>query len=819
MIKQRFNDSWFVGNRATSFNREVSRRTAVTLPHDAMIGRERKDGIISGGYKAYFTDGQYEYVKTFTVDSSYRNKLVYLEFEGVYADSHVFINGEYAGGRPYGYSNFSVFIGCFLKFDKENTVKVICETGDDHRWYSGAGIYRNVYLVVSELCHFALNGVYITTRDADKDYAVVEVGSVLESACHLRCNCLVLTEFITGDGKTVATDKTPVTLYGGKTTLNQRITIRNPPLWDTDSPNLLTCRSLLFEVSEGKEIPLDREENTFGVRVLNLDPERGLRINGKTVKLRGACIHHDNGIIGAATFERAEERRAELIKDAGFNAIRSSHNPLSRAMLNACDRLGLLVIDESFDTWTIGKTSQDYSRYFAEWWERDIEAMIEKDYNHPCVTLYSIGNEVPDTGHQSGADMGRKLAGKIRSLDRSRFIMNSINGMMSMTGNEEASALLAQNQVAASKATEGRDINTTMANMGPRLKQMFSSDLAASVTEESFAAVDVAGYNYMDLRYEGDRKKYPHRVICGSETFPPDIASNWELVERFSHVIGDFTWTGWDYLGEVRLGKIVYDAVEMGMLSGEYPWIAAWCGDIDITGFRRPISYYRQIVWGLRKEPYIAVLKPEHYGKTAMRSPWAWSDSVSSWTWPDFEDKPIQVEVYSDADEIALLLNGKEIGRSPAGKSHGFKAPFDTVYQPGKLEAVAYSGGAETGRFVLQTAEDVQSISVDTDKNELCLDCGDLAYLSIRLADKNGVVNNTVSRKITVFVEGSGVLQGLGSGDPATTENYTDNEHSTFEGRALAVIRPVQAGEIKVTVKAEGMPETLVIVTALPASG
>jgi beta-galactosidase len=807
MRKERFNDSWLFGCRQTVLNRSVPDYTAVAIPHDAMIGRERKDGIVNGGYKAYFTDGQYEYIKTFMADPGWRDKQVHLEFEGIYTDSKVFINGECAGGRPYGYSCFSISIDRFLKYGKENTIKVICETVDDHRWYSGAGIYRNVNLAVGGLCHFALNGVHITTEDVDGEYAVIEVTSRLESADHARHDCRLLTEIIGDDGKIIAGDKVPITLHTGGATMRRRMALKNPPLWNVDSPNLLFCRSSLFEVSDEKETLLDCEENVFGIRTLKLDAERGLRINGKTVKLRGACIHHDNGIIGAATFERAEERRVELLKAAGFNAIRSAHNPLSRAMLNACDRLGLLVMDETFDTWTVGKTSQDYSRHFDEWWERDIEAMVEKDYNHPCVALYSIGNEIPDTGNKSGAYMGRALAEKVRSLDSSRFIINCINGMMSMTGNEEASAILAQQQAAASNNAAG-DINTTMASMGPMMKQMFSSDLAAGVTEESYAAVDVAGYNYMDPRYEGDRTRYPNRVICGSETFPPDIASNWEQVEKLSHVIGDFTWTGWDYLGEVGLGKIVYNAAELGMLSGEYPWIAAWCGDIDITGFRRPMSYYREIVWGLRKEPYVAVLKPEHYGQNPIPSPWAWSDSVSSWTWPGYEGKPVQVEVYSGAEEVTLFLNGKEIGRAPAGKARRFKAVFDTVYQSGRLEVAAYSDSKETGRFALATAGPELELSVKSDCEKLSSGSGALAYLTIALTDKAGIVNTAAQKKLTVTVEGAGVLQGLGSGNPITEESYTDAEHTTFEGRALAVIRPTKAGKIRVTVSADGLADT-----------
>ncbi|MDR2786146.1 MAG: DUF4982 domain-containing protein [Treponema sp.] len=798
MKRERFNEDWYIGPRTTILNSsagDTQRLTPVTLPHDAMIGEKRLPDIANGHYRAYFPGGKYEYVKTFTAPREYRGKKVFLEFEGVYMNARVFVNGEYAGGRPCGYSNFSVPIDLFLKYGEENNIRVTAENDDDHRWYSGAGIYRNVYLVIGELSHFALNGVRITTVDIADGYAIIEVESILDSENYSSFSASVVTEIFDPDGKQIAADKAPVTLFPGESVIRQRITVKSPLLWNTETPHLYACKSSLVKKDETETV-IDTDENSFGIRIIKVDTERGFTLNGKTVKLRGACIHHDNGVIGAATFERAEERRAEILKSAGFNAIRSAHNPMSRAMLDTCDHLGLLVMDEAFDTWNIAKTSGDYSNYFSEWWERDIEAMVEKDYNHPCVILYSIGNEIPDTGKSGGAQWGRKIAEKVRSLDRSRYIINSINGMMS--------AMDEINKMRQAMGGGSGDVNNAMADMGAMMKQIMASDLAAQVTEESYSCVDVGGYNYMDPRYEMDRQIYPNRVICGSETFPPDIAANWELVEKLNHVIGDFTWTGWDYLGEVGVGKIVYDPNDLNRLSGVYPWITAWCGDIDITGFRRPLSYYREIVWGLRREPYIAVLKPEHYGQKPIPSPWAWSDSVSSWTWPGYEGKPAQVEVYSDTEEVALLFDGKEIGRKSVGKANGFKAVFDTVYQPGKLEAIAYTGGKETGRFSLASAGSEVELTLAADREELSLYCGDLAYISISLTDRAGTVNTAVDKNVSIKLEGPGVLQGFGSGNPVTEEPYTNTAHTTFEGRALAVIRPVGKGEIWITADTEG---------------
>jgi beta-galactosidase len=458
----------------------------------------------------------------------------------------------------------------------------------------------------------------------------------------------------------------------------------------------------------------------------------------------------------------------------------------------------MLVMDEAFDMWSVGKTDADYSRYFPEWWERDTAAMVNKDYNHPSVVLYSIGNEIPDTGSRIGSQWGRKIAEKIASLDRSRFIINSINGMVSV-----------MDQLAARRAEEDKntEINSAMADAGAMMKRLMDTELVSNATEESYSCVDIAGYNYMDSRYEADKARYPNRIICGSETFPRDIASNWALVEANSHIIGDFTWTGWDYLGEAGIGKIDYSGKKGRFFYGEYPWHIAYCGDIDITGGRRPASYYREIVWGLRKEPYIAVERPDRYGAAASPSPWSWSDTIDSWTWPGFEGKPVKLEVYSAADEVELLLNGNSLGRAAAGKKAEYKAVFDTVYRPGVLEAAAYSGGRETGRTRIVSAAPASGLRLDCGRPVITADTGDLAYITISVVDSAGVLNTYDEKMVSLSVRGAGCLQGFGSADPESVEDYFSPARTTFYGRALAVIRSGgRAGEILVTAEAAGCP-------------
>jgi len=793
MIRNSFNNNWTVGPNKGFFNMAPGEQPkTVTLPHDAMISLHRSADAVSGGKKGYFPDGTYDYVKKFFVPAEYKDKRVTFEFEGVYMNAMVYINGDFAGQHPYGYSNFYIKADRFLKYDEENEIRVVTKSYDDSRWYTGTGIYRNTKIMVTNLVHIDVDGVKITTPDISNKHAVVAVATVVVNESINPQETTIVTEIIDAEGNIVAADNAPLTSFVGESaTVRQRLYIKQPKLWSADTPYLYTCKS---KVMDGENI-IDEETNTFGVRSLSLDAEDGLRINGEVVKLRGACIHHDNGIIGAATIERAEERRIEILKEAGFNAIRISHHPASKAMLNACDCLGMLVMDESFDVWTENKSSYDYALNFPTWWEKDIQAMVDKDYNHPSVIMYSIGNEIPETGSANGAAWGRKLSEKIRSIDSTRYITNSINGFVSVMNT----------LVKMMRGSVQGDVNGAMANAFDMIKRVQSHEVVTQSVAESFAAVDIAGYNYADNRYVNDKELFPNRIICGSETFPKDIANNWKLVKENGHVIGDFTWTGWDYLGESGIGRVTYGESGLGQgASSEYPWLTGHCGDIDITGHRRPVSYYREIVFGLRHNPYIAVQRPEHYGEKPNMMPWSWSDSISSWSFEGYEGKPVKVEVYSGADEVELLVNGESVGKAGAGEANNFKAEFDIIYIPGEIVAVAYIDGRETGRTSLMSAGSALNLKVEVDRTQINEGDTDLAFVEISVVDEKGIVKPLADRKLTVKVEGTGVLQGLGSGRPKTEENYFDTVHTTFDGRALAVIRPTESGFINVTVEAEG---------------
>ncbi|MFF1253894.1 glycoside hydrolase family 2 TIM barrel-domain containing protein [Pseudarthrobacter sp. NPDC058329] len=808
MTRRSFNNGWNVRPKVSIFA-EVSGPAAageaVTLPHDAMMSMERSAASGSGSPGGYFPGGVVEYSKSFDISESHRGKRVSVEFQGIYRDAMVFVNGDFAGQRPYGYSTFEVVLDPFLKYGQENVIRVEARAHEDSRWYSGLGIHRDVFLTVANPVHVPGDGVRITTPDITPARAVVEVATTVRNAGLSTTTVDVDTHLRDAGGTGVASGTAPVTVRAGETAVvRQRFYVRTPRLWSVDTPHLYTAETAVCDAADA----VDEKATFFGIRSLQLDPDAGLQINGESVKLRGACIHHDNGILGAAAIARAEERRIELLKAAGFNSIRSSHNPISQAMLDACDKHGMLVMDETFDVWTEGKSAFDYSLNFPEWWERDVEAMVAKDFNHPSVIFYSIGNEIPETGTGLGSGWGRRIAEKIRSLDSTRYVTNGINGFVSTL--KDASA--------ASAGHDGGDagaqgVNDMMNQAAEFMSRISASSLVTEKTAESHAVVDVAGLNYGDSRYLLDKELFPNRIIVGTETYPGQIAANWKLVTGNTHVIGDYTWTGWDYLGETGIGRVRYAGDKD--FGAPYPWIAAWCGDIDITGYRRPASYYREIVFGLRREPFIAVHRPEHHGAERGTGQWAWSDSISSWSWDIAEGSPVTVEVYSGADEVELLLNSRTIGRAPAGPDNSFTAVFDLHYHRGELTAVAYSRGVEQARTALRSTAGPIELTAVPDRNIIVADGVDLSYVALELRDADGTPATHVESCITVTVEGPAVLQALGSARPNTEETYTADQHTTFDGRALAIVRPTGEGLISLIAQAEGYEAVSVSISAL----
>ncbi|SMO75198.1 glycoside hydrolase family 2 TIM barrel-domain containing protein [Propioniciclava tarda] len=795
-----FDHDWFVRTPLGPFA-VVQGVTAdpkpVTLPHDALRDAERTPGAPARGASAYYPNGAYTYLKTFDVPAEWANCLVRLEFQGAMRHAMVYVNDELAGNRSDGYARFWVDATPFLR-EGANELRVEVRTGEDSRWYSGAGLHRSVVLHVDELVHVAPDGVTVTTVRVDDGQAVVEVATRVANASARTATASLLTVLRGPSGAEVGRDGVPVTVPPGETVVaRQRFYLPDPELWSDESP-------ALYEAS----VSLDAAETTvtFGVRTIAVDPKRGLLLNGRPVKLRGACLHHDNGPLGGAAIARAEERRVELLRAAGFNAIRSAHNPLSPAMLHACDRLGMLVMDEAFDMWVRGKSPYDYALDFPQWWRADLAALVAKDRNHPSVIMYSLGNEIAEVGTPHGAFLARSMAEHVRILDPTRLVTNGVNSLLAVMDDFAA-------QVAAAGG-----LNELMAeDPGASMTGAAAGENVTRRTAESHSVLDVVGLNYGETRYAMDAELFPARVIVGSETFGPEIGRLWPLVVEHPHVIGDFCWTGWDYLGEVGIGSVAYasDAAPPG-LEREFPWLTAWCGDLDITGWRRPLSFYREIAFGLRSEPYLAVLRPSRAGDPVVsNSPWAWSDSVSAWTWPGFEGRVVEVEVYADADEVALVLNGAEVARGPVGERRPLLASFSIEYQPGELVAVAYRGSDEVGRHGLATAG-AASLVLSVDRPAIRAEASDLAYVTIELRDASGVLVTCAEADVTVEVSGPGVLAGMCSANPSTTERFEGSTWRTFDGRALAVVRPTGPGEIVVTARSEALGEAVVTVRALP---
>lgn len=800
MAQTLFTSDWKVRRKVSGFVDLLggAEWEPVTLPHDAMIGFTRTPDAVGGAAAAFFPGGEVEYEKRFPVPEDWRRKRVTLEFEGVYRDAMVYVNDEFAGQWRYGYSVFRIKLDAHLRYGTENVVRVETRAHQDSRWYSGLGIYRDVHLVVSPLAHIVDDEVKLTTPDVDDERAVVEAAVPISNEGVVTHRLTLDVEVRDPSGSLVARDSSPVTVRpGGSAIVRNRLYVRGPQRWSVDCPYLYTVVARLRDselpgVSEDVTIPL-------GIRTIRVDPWRGLRINDEPVKLRGACIHHDNGPLGAATIRRAEERRIELLKDAGFNAIRSAHNPLSPAMLDACDRLGMLVFDETFDAWTEMNRPYDYTLDFSEWWQRDVDAMVRKDFNHPSVILYCVGNEIHEYGSGFGGATARDIAERIRSHDETRFIATAVSGFWAVATDVIDDLRMRLDDAVA------RGVNDVMNELTEFFDEVTVSDVVGEKTAESHAAADIVGLNYAEPRYARDAETYPNRVVLGTETNPRVTAQSWKATLAFDHVIGGFTWTGWDYLGEVGLGRTDYtdDPDVKGGGDPEFPWRTAWAGDIDITGFRRPQSYYREIVYGLRTDPYIAVLRPEHHGRRRLEMQWAWSDAVSSWTWQAAEGDPTDIEVYSDADDVELILNGRSLGLQPAGPNEEYRARFGVGYEPGELVAVAYRGGVASERTTLRSATTAH-LTTTADRSELRADGGDLAYLTIEFVDSNGVRDTSRDQLVEVSVDGAGVLQALGSARPASNEPFQASSCTTFDGRAIAIIRPTEPGEITVTVTCGG---------------
>ncbi len=815
MIRQPFNAGWYVGKAGSD-----TTIGPVTLPYDAMLFEDRDPSTRNSHNTGFFPGGTYRYSTTLVAPESWRGRSVTLEFEGVYQRSEVLVNGTVVGGRPSGYAVFHVVLDEALVHGADNLIEVVAHNDQlpNSRWYSGSGIYRPVHLLVGERVRVTPHGLRVTTASIDGTDATLDLSvEVVNDGPGLR-EVTLETRLLGPQGTETAPADLAAALEPGKaTTLRRRIVVAAAQLWSPDTPQLYAAQVRLTDDGD----VVDTADADFGIRTITADAARGLRINGKPVKLRGACIHHDNGVVGAHTLDAAEDRRIRLLKSGGYNAIRSAHNPTSSALLRACDRHGVLVMDELTDVWWRPKVTYDLSADFEQWWERDLAAMVAKDVNHPSVIMYSIGNEIGETATARGVALNRRIAERTKELDPTRLTTNCINGFLNLIGPQDDEKLAAK--VAASKE-KGESSNKNLIvvlnyllavldKVMPRLVRLGKVD---ERTRDAYAAVDVAGYNYMPGRYRLDARLYPHRVIVGSETNPNDSGIVWREIESLPNVIGEFAWTGWDYLGEAGYAAVTYN--QRRQMFSPWPGLTAGMPNFDITGLRQTQSYVNAIAWHLTRGPHLAVQPVNHAGdKRHLRE--GRTDSIRSWSWEGLEGTDATVEVYADALRVELLLDGRHVGTAKVGERRAYLAEFTLPYQPGELTAVAYDlDGTEIGRDTLLSAGSELRLTAQPESDALRADGADLLYVPIHLTDDAGVLRPLADRVVTVEVTGAGTLLGLGSGESICDEGFTSGRHTTYYGRVLAVVRAGHdPGEITLIANAKGCaPVTVTIPVVNP---
>ena len=572
-------------------------------------------------------------------------------------------------------------------------------------------------------------------------------------------NIKLVTRVFSADGQKMAEVETEKIIESGKTIeIMQEMKLIKPALWSPDSPVLYKTIS---EIDESGSL-YDHVETEFGIRSISFDVVNGFLLNGKQLKLKGGCVHHDNGILGSKAYDRAEERRVELLKSSGFNAVRSSHNPPSPAFLDACDRLGMLVIDESFDMWNEGKNPYDYHLYFNDWWKKDIESMVLRDRNHPSVILWSIGNEIPNRQKPEVVELAKMSGTYIRLIDPTRPVTSAVN------------------------------------------------DLRPD-KDPYFATLDVAGYNYasggdhnQNNLYEIDHTRLPQRVIVGTESFPLEAFGSWMDVVDHTYVIGDFVWTAFDYIGEASIGWRGYFQKQ-----DFFPWNLAFCGDLDICGWKRAQSFYRDALWK-KNQLSIWVTPPmPSFAPNPERqswSKWHWNDALNDWNWKGMEGKIMDVNIYSSCEEVELFLNGKSLGKKITDRSAKYLAVWQVPFEAGTIKAVGFSGKKQVASSELRSAGEASQLKLSADRNKIAADGQDLSYITVELTDNNGICNPKAENQVSFKLDGPGTIVGVGNANPVSLESFQLPQRKAWHGRCMVVVKSDKtAGRIILKATASGL--------------
>lgn len=765
-----FNENWkfHLGDIAGASARQFNDRSwhTINLPHDWSIEGRPEINNPSGNDGGYYPAGIGWYRKTFNFQQDDRLTETIIYFEGVYMNATVFVNGHELGTHPYGFTSFFYDITPYLRTG-ENTMAIKVDNSQQKncRWYTGSGIYRNVKLIRTPKMRFEPWGTSISTITVSPQQTVQVETTVANRQD--RPQQAVVQYRVLDDDNLLATKEKHVTLEAGEIrTLKTQITLNGAKLWSPETPRLynLECR---LQSSDG--LQSDQVSTHFGVRSIEYSAQKGLLLNGRPLKLNGGCLHHDNGPLGAAAYRDAEWRKARLMKEAGFNAARCSHNPPSEAFLDACDHLGLLVIDESFDGWRSSKTPHDYSTLFDQWWTKDIGSIVLRDRNHPSVFCWSIGNEIIERKTPEAVLTAYALAGYVHKLDPTRPV---------------TSALAA-----------------------------WDSDW--KIYDPLAAAHDIVGYNYMMHKGPSDHERIPERVMMQTESYPRDAFANWNRLDRNAYIIGDFVWTAIDYLGESGIGRFYYKGESEGehYQRNQFPWHGAYCGDIDLTGIRKPISYYREMLYNPGRKLYMAVKEPNGYYGEIKETQWSVWPTWECWNWPGHEGKNIDVEIYSRYPAVRLYLNDRLIAEKPTTRNEEFKAIFTIPYAPGTLKVVGVENGKETDARILETAGNPARIQLTADRTEITADGESLVYVMAEITDRKGRLVPNADALIKFDVQGAGTLLATCSADLKDESAYTDSRRKAWKGRAMAVIKAGKVkGKLQVTANGQGLKKASVTV-------
>lgn len=773
--KQLFDFGWkfCLGDQsdAAKMDFDDSKWRSVDLPHDWSIEGNFDKNNPAGNDGGYLPTGVGWYRKVFTPLAKDVNREVGLYFEGVYMDSEVFVNGHSVGKYPYGYSSFFYDITPYILLGKPNIIAVRVDNSRQKncRWYSGSGIYRHVWLIQKQQIHIDHWGIGITTPQVTNEKAKVQVSVKLENKTSLD-EVVVLKIALNHDKIGVEEDQCTVHIPAKSSqSVIRLLEVEHPRLWSPDDPQLYEAQVDISKKGEN----IDGMTETFGIRWIEYSAKEGFKLNGKSLLLTGGCVHHDNGCLGAAAFDRAEERKVELMKKAGFNSVRTSHNPPSEAFLYACDRLGLLVIDEAFDGWRDAKNPYDYSILFDQWWKKDIQAMVLRDRNHPSIFCWSIGNEVIERKKLEVVTTAEKLKQAIYELDVTR----------------------------------------------PVTSALASWDKDWEIYDPLAAVLDIVGYNYLIHHAEPDHQRIPSRVMMQTESYPRDAFSSWKKVNELSYVIGDFVWTSIDYLGESGIGRYYYEGDSEGEHydRNQFPWHGAYCGDIDLVGWRKPISHYREILYHPEAKIYMAVKEPDNYYGKVKETLWSVWPTWESWDWPGYEGQEIEVEVYARTPRVRLYLNDRLIGEKETGAEQKFKALFSLPYAPGKLRAVGVNGKVEDPSDVclLQTASNPYAIKMSADRNQIHADGQDLCFINVEVVDNEGVINPNADDLMEFEVKGAGKLIAVCNADIKDLSSYQGTKRKAWKGRAMVVVRSNgKKGKISVVATSSKLKSSHIIIQA-----